>query len=640
MNKKSEIFARYHDSFAGDTYDACARCGGKCEKFKISTLMPGEKQFMADKLGKTLAELEEGYLSVINTPYGNVDVLKMKTNCNFLDEEYRCTAFPAKPVLCDTYPVVFFISKGKVRFEIDKVDCPMVHWPEYKMAVKDFETNGIRAIKELKVPFSWWKKVTLFDEFDVDYQKIELELAKTGGYEEFYLEEIFGYACNGYEKRARKRGILLLIERQRQAVLTTETRLAFKDDGIKKAVSDLARGIRSSLKSQLKDVRQILENANVDEALISAGEGSEYRSLVKTVLHSFRRIQEETERVRKRLAELQKRKDNKIKTGLVPSVLLGPIDDKFFSANFKRVDDFQVYQLFDERTQDFRNAYRLLAQTFFTDEIDTPIQYEKALKQGRSPGSGSSRKGIGRTGKNLWARWLMVILKDTKNRVVGVADGAVLYNFKISTFYASHIAVDPTLRSMNLGTVLTAAMAKAADNELSRFAETLPSDLQQQIIKTGLLSEVGEVEFPEDLNAGSMSNRRLVFHGRLDRSVLWPARYAQMDTDYQLKEFDPGKWNSVPMFLCYRAFAREAGNPKSALLAADLLFDYFIFFSDSNAAWDKKYFTSHLKKDGDAKLIPMPKDYAELQRFINKTGLRKSLLTDLYKNHLYTKTNT
>jgi Fe-S-cluster containining protein len=104
MSACTNCIKHYHDHFHGDTYDACARCGGKCEKFKISTLMPDEKTFMAEKLEMSVSVLEEKYLSRIDTPYGMVDVLKMKDGCNFLDEEYHCTAIRLNPYFATHTP--------------------------------------------------------------------------------------------------------------------------------------------------------------------------------------------------------------------------------------------------------------------------------------------------------------------------------------------------------------------------------------------------------------------------------------------------------------------------------------------------------------------------------------------------------
>jgi Fe-S-cluster containining protein len=198
--KRKIDFRAYHTNFQGDTYDACARCGGRCEKLKIAALLPGEKEYMADVLEFDLGEFENRFLDRLDTPFGSVDVLKLKDGCPFLDSGYHCTASKAKPVLCDSYPLVFSLRGRKVTFDLDRRDCPMVKWPEYRKAVEAFIEKGVPALKALRAPLSWWRMVALFDEFDFDYGKIETELRRQPGYQFFCLEDVLEFVCNGYEQ--------------------------------------------------------------------------------------------------------------------------------------------------------------------------------------------------------------------------------------------------------------------------------------------------------------------------------------------------------------------------------------------------------------------------------------------------------
>jgi uncharacterized protein len=292
MNKHYDCIRYYHDNFEGDTYDACFHCGGKCEKYKIATLMPGEKEYMSKKLGIPIPVLEEKYLSSINTPSGTVDVLKMKDGCNFLDDQYRCTAIPAKPVNCDSYPIVFYLTKRTVKFEIDKHDCPMVHWREYDKAVEAFATKGIDIIKKLKVPFSWWKMVVLFDEFDVDYISIDKHLSKTGGYEEFYLEKILGYACNGYEKKARTRGLMLMIERFRKLLKTTDKQLNKIAAASPQRVLRLASAYKKVIHESSKSTISFLKSQKANSDILLNSDPERYLEVINQGFRSLKQLEE------------------------------------------------------------------------------------------------------------------------------------------------------------------------------------------------------------------------------------------------------------------------------------------------------------------------------------------------------------
>jgi Fe-S-cluster containining protein len=198
-------YATYHSSFQGDTFDACARCRGYCEKYKIATLMPGEKEYMAEALNVNLKEFEDRYLDRLDTPFGDFDVLKLKDGCNFLDDQFRCTAGIHRPVLCDSYPLIVKIQREKVKFFLDKWDCPMVRdWSkDYAIYLKNFQKRGIASLEGLRVPAAWWKAVAVWDKFDFDCVRIEKELRTTTENQTFMLEEVLAFACNGYEKSAR-----------------------------------------------------------------------------------------------------------------------------------------------------------------------------------------------------------------------------------------------------------------------------------------------------------------------------------------------------------------------------------------------------------------------------------------------------
>lgn len=164
-----EWFENFHKDFQGETWDICARCGGKCEINKIGSLMPGEAEYIAEKRGWNIVEFRNFYLDGIETPFGTVDVLKIKPGCNFLSADFKCTIPDVKVVLCDVYPVVFEVEDNNVQFYLDEW-CPIVRYvPEL---ASHFEKNGIPAIQKLNAPVNWYRAVELYDGLCVDYFKL------------------------------------------------------------------------------------------------------------------------------------------------------------------------------------------------------------------------------------------------------------------------------------------------------------------------------------------------------------------------------------------------------------------------------------------------------------------------------------
>ncbi len=297
-----KAFAEYHTRFEGDTYGACRSCGGKCEIFKISTLLPGEKCYMSEILGIPEYNLEQQYLDRLDTPYGTVDVLKLKNGCPFLDRTYYCTARPAKPVFCDSYPIIFNIQNNKVRYTIDPHDCPMVHWEPYQECISSFQKDGIQALRKLRIPMEWLKIVQLYDAFDFDYTRIEKEARETEGYQVFSIEHILGFACNGYEKAAWERGLQLLRVR-----LNRVHRQLLKVTGVHrpKTLEQRAEKKRhiAFLRHDRREKLRVIDEAKNDPALWSDAGGGKYRALVMHLLLSIEKVKEHTEDYVKQWAE-------------------------------------------------------------------------------------------------------------------------------------------------------------------------------------------------------------------------------------------------------------------------------------------------------------------------------------------------
>jgi len=182
-----ERFEEFHREFQGDTWDVCARCGGKCEIHKIGSLMPGEAEYIAGTLGMGTAGFRDRYLDGIVTPFGVVDVLKLKPGCPFLSADYRCTIPDVKVVLCDVYPIVFEVAENDVEFSLDPW-CPITRHVQELAGI--FERDAIPALRRLQAPLDWYRAVELYDGMCVDYDRIFALRASEPGYVLLTLDAI------------------------------------------------------------------------------------------------------------------------------------------------------------------------------------------------------------------------------------------------------------------------------------------------------------------------------------------------------------------------------------------------------------------------------------------------------------------
>lgn len=211
-----ERFQAFHRSFNGEgdgIWDVCAQCGGRCEQHKIGTLMPGEKEYIADQLGLSVPALEAQYLDRLVTPRGNVDVLKLMPGCPFLDTCYHCTLADhlVKPVLCDVYPVVFEVEaiggteetpELEVHFSVDEIDCPLMHltyeWKGRKILNQQwqgyhhyFETAGIERLRQMGASPAWYWIVAQYDYENFDYHALQRKRnVPVNQYDTFTLETL------------------------------------------------------------------------------------------------------------------------------------------------------------------------------------------------------------------------------------------------------------------------------------------------------------------------------------------------------------------------------------------------------------------------------------------------------------------
>lgn len=167
-----EAFEAFHTNFKGDNeeiFAVCQKCGGQCEYDKISTLLPGEKEYMAAKLGMPVQEFENLYLDSILIKGSELDVLKFNTTCPFLDlGSHKCQCRDIKVVFCEIYPITPYIEDGKLCFTLDS-NCKLC---QEKQFYKHFCETGITSLTNLSIPLEWYKRVITYDELSFDYHKL------------------------------------------------------------------------------------------------------------------------------------------------------------------------------------------------------------------------------------------------------------------------------------------------------------------------------------------------------------------------------------------------------------------------------------------------------------------------------------
>ncbi|MFH1465190.1 MAG: YkgJ family cysteine cluster protein [Pseudomonadota bacterium] len=174
-----ERFARFHQAFRGDSPDifqACRVCGGKCEYAKISTLLPGEAEYMAAQQGLDSAAFRDRYLDGVEIDGVVLDVLKLVDPCPFLSAAFTCQCRSFKPVFCEIYPIVFSLEGQRPAIEIDDW-CLLARDPRYKPYFRDV---GVPAVEALGIPLEWLRRVIPYDELYFDYLKLQATRERLG----------------------------------------------------------------------------------------------------------------------------------------------------------------------------------------------------------------------------------------------------------------------------------------------------------------------------------------------------------------------------------------------------------------------------------------------------------------------------
>jgi len=300
MKTRTDRIRAYHACFRGDTYDACGRCGGRCEKHKTCTLVPGEKQYIAASLGVPVSQFERRCLDRLDTPFGSVDVIRLDRACPLLDVDKRCSVIDAKPILCDCYPIVLAPSRGRPRFTVDRRGCPMTRWPAYSSRVEEFVARGVPALARLGLDATWRRMVALYDEFDFDCAAIGRSLERETPHGPVPVEELLAFARGADRVRARSRGLTLLAARLRAAADLELGRLSARGRG--RAMPRVeARAYQTAIRRKDRAMRHELAEARRDLGLLSERSATRYLRLVRKTRRTIREIAGDARSFRRRL---------------------------------------------------------------------------------------------------------------------------------------------------------------------------------------------------------------------------------------------------------------------------------------------------------------------------------------------------
>lgn len=185
-----QMYENFHNIFSGsnqNTLKICRECGGVCEHNKIGTLLPGEEEYMAKKLGISVSEFKIRYLDALKMDDETlIHVLKLGKLCPFLSEENNeCECRNFKPIFCKIYPVILTLEDNKINFTIDKW-CKLSR----KKACRLYFETAIPLLLSLAIPIEWLRHVISYDNLCFDYDQLKKYRRGKNKYAIFSLEEL------------------------------------------------------------------------------------------------------------------------------------------------------------------------------------------------------------------------------------------------------------------------------------------------------------------------------------------------------------------------------------------------------------------------------------------------------------------
>ena len=189
----TNIYDNFHKSFKGsnqNTFNVCRNCGGACGNNKIGTLLPGEKEYMAKKMGISVSEFKLKYLDILKMDDGTfIHVLKLGELCPFLNKETEaCECRDFKPIICKIYPIIFTVKAGRVNFTLDD-------WCQLSRTnvCRNYFKSAIPLLSRLPVPIEWFRHVISYDDLCFDYDRLKVSRRGKSQCAVFTLRELLSF---------------------------------------------------------------------------------------------------------------------------------------------------------------------------------------------------------------------------------------------------------------------------------------------------------------------------------------------------------------------------------------------------------------------------------------------------------------
>lgn len=165
-----EDFKYMHNLLQGEFYNICHECGGECEYTQLGIFLPGEVDYIAEKLNYKKEDFIRKYINVVEFKGKEIHLLKLGI-CPFLNVNKMCDLMEKgiKPITCRLYPLWIGLDNGQVTLKLDEDFCPYA----WSIPIK-FKRKAIKLFEFIKnkIPAYWLEFETQIDDYMFDYSKL------------------------------------------------------------------------------------------------------------------------------------------------------------------------------------------------------------------------------------------------------------------------------------------------------------------------------------------------------------------------------------------------------------------------------------------------------------------------------------
>lgn len=154
-DKVYQLFDNFNARFQGDIKSLdcghiCSGCAHNCEvenegektDFKyILAFLPGELEYVSDKMNIPVKEFKDKYAYGIDTGDRIIECMRFSGQCSFLGKNFECLMGETKIISCKIYPLIHY---PLVEYAVS-THCDLTKHPD---VMKQFE-QGLEGYKEL-----------------------------------------------------------------------------------------------------------------------------------------------------------------------------------------------------------------------------------------------------------------------------------------------------------------------------------------------------------------------------------------------------------------------------------------------------------------------------------------------------------